>query len=67
MDSTIKSNLTVGLPLDMLIYERDALKVGKQVTITAQNTYFNDLRNRWGECLRNAFEELPAPDWDASF
>ncbi len=66
MDSTIRSNLSVGMPLDLLIYERDALRVRDHFTIGPQNAYFNQIRTLWGERLRQAFTELPGPDW-ASF
>lgn len=49
MDSTLRSNLSVGLPLDLLIYERDALRVGKHVSIEADDPYFNLIHNQWGE------------------
>lgn len=66
MDSTIRSNLSVGMPLDLLICERGALRVRNHVSIGPQNAYFNEIRTLWGERLRQAFTELPNPDW-ASF
>ncbi|MDR3410231.1 MAG: proteasome-type protease [Formivibrio sp.] len=59
MDSTIRSNLSVGLPLDLLIYERDALCVAKHVSIENDDPYFNLIHNQWGESLRQVFTELP--------
>ncbi len=59
MDSTIRSNLSVGLPLDLLLYERDALRVAKHVSIEADDPYFNLIHNQWGESLRQVFAELP--------
>ncbi len=59
MDSTIRSNLSVGLPLDLLVYERDSLCVGKHVSIEADDPYYNLIHNRWGERLRQVFAELP--------
>lgn len=64
MDSTIRSNLSVGMPLDLLVYERDALKVGHHALISSDNTYYNEIRAGWGERLSAAFRELPNPDWD---
>lgn len=58
MDSTIRSNLSVGLPLDLLLYERDALRVAKHVSIEADDPYFNLIHNQ-GESLRQVFAELP--------
>lgn len=63
MDSTIRSNLSVGLPLDLLVMGRDELKVRSHVTIDTGNDYFRMISQRWGESLRQAFSELPAPDW----
>jgi len=64
MDSTIRSNLSVGMPLDMLIYERDSLRVKRRVVIGADSTYYGAIRAQWGARLRDAFAELPDPDWD---
>ncbi len=63
MDSTMKSNLSVGLPLDLLCYERDALHVQRRTLIDGKDPYFASLRERWGEQLRKVFNELPAPGY----
>jgi putative proteasome-type protease len=63
MDSTIRSNLSVGLPLDLVIVRRDEHRVSSQVDIDATNDYFQRIRARWGEALREIFSELPNPDW----
>ncbi|MEY2909528.1 MAG: hypothetical protein RLZZ602_2051 [Pseudomonadota bacterium] len=64
MDSTLRSNLSVGLPLDMLIYEADSLAVTKTTKISEGDRYFEDIRSRWGSLLQDAFHELPNPQWD---
>ncbi len=64
MDSTIRSNLSVGLPLDLLVYERGDFKVTHQIKIGADDPYFNQIRTQWGERLRQVFAELPDPAWD---
>lgn len=66
MDSTLRSNVSVGLPLDMLVYSTESLAVTHFVTIDAQNQYFNLLRNSWGEQLKAVFEGIAAPVWDAA-
>lgn len=66
MDSTLRSNVSVGLPLDMLVYSVDSLAVTHFVTIDAQNQYFNALRNSWGAQLKAVFEGIAAPVWDAA-
>ncbi|MGC3964593.1 MAG: proteasome-type protease [Rhodocyclaceae bacterium] len=63
MDSTVKSNLSVGLPLDLTCIRADELKVALHESIDADNPYFASLRNRWSEALRTAFAALPDPDW----
>jgi putative proteasome-type protease len=63
MDSTIRSNLTVGLPLDLVIVRRDEYRVASHVDIGPENQYFQMIRGAWGEALREAFSELPNPDW----
>jgi putative proteasome-type protease len=62
-DSTIRSNISVGLPIDILWYPRDSLRVGLQKRIEEGNAYFNMLRQGWGSGLRRVFGELPNPDW----
>lgn len=64
MDSTIRSNLSVGMPLDLLLYERDALRTGRHVNITQENAYYAQIRKQWGEHLRQGFAALPEPDWE---
>lgn len=63
MDSTIRSNLSVGVPLDLLSIERDALKVQSHVNIDENHAYFRMIRTRWSESLRQAFQEIPDPEW----
>lgn len=63
MDSTIRSNLSVGLPLDLAIVRADAYRVARHVSITADDPYFSIVRSEWGEALRHAFDEMPNPDW----
>jgi putative proteasome-type protease len=63
MDSTIRSNLAVGLPLDLVIVKRDHFTVARHDSIDADNGYFRNLRSLWSEALREAFAQLPEPDW----
>ena len=66
MDSTLKSNLTVGLPLDLLVYREGALKSDEHVCIDEHNPYFHMIRSTWGQRLREVFEGIDAPSWDRS-
>lgn len=63
MDSTLRSNISVGLPLDLLVYEVDALRVTKFVQIDHANQYMRMISNTWGERLKQVFEEIPDPTW----
>ncbi|MFM5950611.1 MAG: peptidase [Novosphingobium sp.] len=58
-DSTIKANLSVGLPLDLLVVEKDQFKPVHQRRITAQDPYYQAVSAGWGEALKNAFHALP--------
>jgi putative proteasome-type protease len=63
MDSTIRSNLSVGLPLDLVMIKRDRFETARHMSVDSDNEYFRGIRNRWSEALREAFAELPDPDW----
>ena len=63
MDSTLKSNLTVGLPLDLVVYDAGALHSGPVVCIDEQNPYFQMIRGMWGQKLRQVFESIEDPQW----
>ena len=65
-DSTMRSNISVGLPIDLLIYNRNSLRVGFQHHIEEGDEYFEMIHTRWGEGLRKVFGQLPNPDWDIS-
>lgn len=58
-DSTVKSNLSVGLPLDLLFYERDAFKVGYRKRIRADDPYYRKISDGWSDALKSAFKHLP--------
>jgi putative proteasome-type protease len=64
-DSTMHSNLSVGMPIDLLCYERDALAVKKRRRFQQGDPYFAALSKKWSEGVRAAFKELPEPQWGA--
>ena len=66
MDSTMRSNLSVGLPLDLLCYETGRHAVTRFAMIDANNEYFRMIHDTWGERLKQIFLEIPDPMWDAS-
>ena len=64
MDSTLKSNLSVGLPLDLLVYREGQLQSDEHVCIDEGNPYFNMIHSTWGQRLREVFEGIDDPRWD---
>jgi putative proteasome-type protease len=62
-DSTMRSNLSVGLPIDLLSYETDSLKANRRKRLDQGDPYFTELRTAWSEGVRNAFKQLPEPNW----
>ena len=66
MDSTMKSNLSVGLPLDLVVYEANRLQTDKIVCMDAQNPYYQMMHNSWGQKLREVFDSIEDPVWDGS-
>jgi len=63
MDSTLRSNISVGLPLDLLVYDARELRVTRFATIDEDNRYFRMIRRSWGDRLRQVFAEIPDPVW----
>jgi putative proteasome-type protease len=57
-DSTLRSNLSVGMPIDLLIYERDSLDIRRQKRIGQDDEYFKTLSQQWSEALREAFRKI---------
>ena len=59
LDSTLRSNLSVGLPLDLLFYERNSFEIGFEKRIGADDPYYQSISSGWSEALRSAFNKLP--------
>lgn len=59
-DSTIKANLSVGLPLDLQVYVKDSFEVSDKPRINVDDPYFDAVSSGWGEALRNALTQLPS-------
>jgi putative proteasome-type protease len=60
MDSTMRSNLSVGMPLDMAIMERDACCFRTRTRIEADDPRFAEISQSWSAALRKGFENLPS-------
>lgn len=63
-DSTMRSNVSVGPPIDVLIYQRDAAAIGLRKRLDERDDYLQTIRRSWGDALAKAFyETVPSPDW----
>lgn len=58
-DSTLRANLSVGLPLDLLYYERDRFDVSLRRRITGDDPYYRAISDGWSQALKTAFKSLP--------
>lgn len=66
MDSTMRSNLGVGMPFDIAVIRRDGMTFEVNTRIEADDAYFHDLRDRWSTALRNAHLAIPRPPFAKS-
>lgn len=62
-DSTMRSNLSVGMPIDLICYERNSLEVTRRRRFDEGDPYFTAVREAWGEGTRTVFGQLPALRW----
>ena len=62
-DLTMRSNLSVGMPIDLICYERDSLKVQKRRRFDDGDAYFAALSHEWSEGTRQVFRQLPELGW----
>ncbi|GBL45485.1 hypothetical protein SFMTTN_1294 [Sulfuriferula multivorans] len=63
-DSTMRSNISVGLPIDLACYARNSFNLDRVHHITDSDSYFSQISQRWSEGLRGVFASLPDPDWE---
>jgi len=63
-DSTMRSNLSVGLPIDLLGYEKDSLRVTLRRRFLENDPYFREISQFWSAGLRRVFQEVPDVSWD---
>lgn len=64
MNSTVRSNLTVGPPIDLLIYQRDSLDFGQRLTMTENDPFAKHISEAWSQGLLQALENLPRFPWE---
>lgn len=62
-DSTMRSNLSVGLPIDLVCYRQGSLILDQQQHVTQDDPYFGQISRMWSEGLRGVFASLPNPQW----
>ena len=62
-DSTMRSNLSVGMPIDLISYERDSFEVRRRRRFDERDEYFTALSRQWSEGTRQVFRHLPELDW----
>jgi putative proteasome-type protease len=62
-DSTMRSNISVGLPIDLLVYETDTLRAKLQRRLDETDQYFRMVHTQWAEGLRRVFAQIPDPDF----
>jgi len=62
-DSTMRSNLSVGMPIDLICYERDSLAIRMRRRFDQGDAYFSALSADWSEGVRKVFQELPELEW----
>ena len=62
-DSTMRSNLSVGMPIDLICYERDSLEVRMRRRFDEGDAYFTALSHEWSEGVRQVFRQLPELRW----
>jgi putative proteasome-type protease len=63
-DSTMRSNISVGLPIDLALYRNGELRMSVHHRIMKGDPYFEMIHTQWGEGLKRVFAELPNPQWD---
>ena len=64
LDSTIRSNVTVGPPIDLLVYTKDALRIDRYRRFAAKDPDLVAVHTQWDHSLRRAVQELPAIRFD---
>ena len=63
MDSTLRSNLSVGMPLDVAVLRRNERRLALRTTLAQDDSYFQAVRASWNQALEDAFNAVPAPPW----
>ncbi len=67
MDSTMRSNLTVGPPIEVTIYEADSLQPGRYHRFDEDSEYLREVKRSWDKLLKDAFKKLPPVAWSSNW
>jgi putative proteasome-type protease len=65
IDSTMKSNISVGPPINLVMYEVDSLIIRNKLQLRLGDPYLAKMRGLWEEYVRHAFESMPNVEWQA--
>jgi putative proteasome-type protease len=63
IDSTMISNISVGPPINLVMYRADSFTVQYRLCLNSDAPYLTQIRSQWGKCLNEAFEQMPNIDW----
>ncbi|MEN9251931.1 MAG: proteasome-type protease [Thermostichales cyanobacterium HHBFW_bins_127] len=63
IDSTMKSNISVGPPIDMILMKANTFRIRHRLRLKGGDPYLDQMRQSWEQSLKQAFERLPAPVW----
>jgi putative proteasome-type protease len=66
IDSTMKSNISVGPPIHLVMYEKDSLKIEHQIKLDSRSAYLLQIRRQWENSLKEAFDRIPEIEWEPS-
>ncbi|MDX2100142.1 MAG: proteasome-type protease [Leptolyngbyaceae cyanobacterium bins.59] len=64
IDSTMKSNISVGPPIDLVMYERNSFEIKYELHLPIEAPYLMKIRRLWESALREAFDRMPGIDWE---
>jgi putative proteasome-type protease len=67
IDSTMKSNISVGPPINIVAYETDAFKIERRLTLRLGDPYLFKTRRQWETSLKDAFDRMPNIDWQHDY
>lgn len=65
IDSTMKSNISVGPPINMVLYETDALEIKHRRKLLENDPYLESIRQSWEDAVKKAFKDLPTLSWQS--